>query len=141
MNEEISREGQLRGRVRRALQMMNLYALTEFEYEDKESDERFRIRRETREGSPPLLEGRSGRVAGEVRAPAVGRVDWEVEEGDAVRRGQKIATILKNGERVPVKAPLGGELVEVGRQPVAEYGDRLARVAPGDLADEESDEP
>lgn len=139
MSEETSNEKQLRARVRRALQVMNLYSLTEFEYEDKDEDTRFRIRRDDREGYPPLLEGRSVRVAGEVRSPTVGRVEWEAEEGDVVDRGQQIATVLKNDERVPVKAPIAGELVELSGRPVTEYGDRLARIAPEDAPGEGSD--
>lgn len=140
MSGETSDEERLRTQVRRALQVMNLYSLTEFEYEDKDGDTRFRIRRDDQEGHPPLLEGRSARVAGEVRAPTVGRVDWEADEGDVVQRGQQIATMMKNDEPVPVKAPIAGELVDLGGQPVAEYGDRLARIAPLDLPEEEAEE-
>lgn len=137
MSSEESDETILRRQVRRALQVMNLYSLTEFEYEDKENDRQFRIRRGDQESSPPLLEGRSGRLAGAVRAPAVGRVEWDAEDGDVMQRGDQIATIVKDGEEVPVKAPIRGALTEINDHPVAEYGDRLARIVPHEGSDED----
>lgn len=114
--------------TRRALQFMNQYSLTEFEYEDKSSDQTLRLRRSDTDSSPPLLEGRSERLPGQIRSPTVGRLVWDVEAGSSVEHGEKVAEITKKEETVPVKAPKSGTLTETMTSDYVEFGDILGVV-------------
>jgi biotin carboxyl carrier protein len=116
---------------------MNQYSLMEIEYEDKDEEQTLKIRRDSQESSPPLLEGRTDVLPGQVRASTVGRIEWDAEDGDTVNRGEVLATISKQDESIPVKAPQGGELIDVSEDEWVEFGETLARVVSDSVGDEE----
>ncbi len=121
MSDDYFNEDEIRSQTRRMLQLMNQYSLMEVEYEEKEGDESLKLRRASRESSPPILPG-------QVRASTIGHIEWECEEDDEVGRGQVVANIVKHDERIPVKAPRSGRLTEVTENEVVEFGDTVARV-------------
>lgn len=132
-------EDQVRDQTRRILQLMNQYSLMEIEYEDKETDQSITVRRDSQESSPPLLEGRTEILPGQVRSPTVGTLDWLKDSGDTVERGEVIAEIVKQDERVPVKAPRDGQLTDQSDDTMVEFGDTLARVVQSGDDEEEED--
>lgn len=133
-------ESDVRYKTRRILQLMNQYSLMEIEYEDKDEEQTLKVRRDSQESSPPLLEGRTDVLPGQVRAATVGRIDWDAEEGDTVNRGEVLATISKQDESIPVKAPQGGELTDVSEDEWVEFGQTLARVVSDSTGDEDEED-
>jgi biotin carboxyl carrier protein len=132
-------EKEVRSQTRRILQLMNQYSLMEIEYEDKDTDQSIKLRRDSQESSPPLLEGRTEVLPGQVRSPTVGKLEWDAQDGDQVGRGDVIAKIVKQDETIPVKAPRGGRLADLIDKDVVEFGDTIARVhQPG--SDEENED-
>lgn len=133
-------EADVRHKTRRILQLMNQYSLMEIEFEDKETDDMLKLRRDSQESSPPLLEGRSNLLPGEVRASTVGTLEWNCEEGDSVNRGEVVAKIHKQDESIPVKAPQGGELTDCTKKDAVQFGDTVARVLSEATVDDEDEE-
>lgn len=132
-------EDQIRDRTRRILQIMNQYSLMEVEYENKQDERTLKLRRETSESSPPLLEGRSEHLPGQVRSPTVGRLTWHKDEDESVARGEEIGEISKRDEAIPVKAPRDGRLKDRVDSHRVEFGETLARVV-RDVSEEEDQE-
>ncbi|MFB6345019.1 MAG: biotin/lipoyl-containing protein [bacterium] len=128
MEDGIFNESDVRNKTRRVLQLMNEYSLMEIEFEDKEDDRMLKLRRDDQEASPPLLEGRSEVMPGQVRAPTVGELVWNKQNGDEVGRGETIAEIIKQDERVSVKAPRAGVLTDCTEDEMIEFGETIARV-------------
>lgn len=128
MEDGIFNEAEVRNQTRRVLQLMNEYSLMEIEYENKDEDRTLKLRRDDQSASPPLLEGRSEVLPGQVRAPTVGELEWEKQNGDEVGRGEVIAEIVKQDERVSVKAPRSGMLADCTEAEMVEFGDTIARV-------------
>lgn len=137
MTDEFN-ERDVRENTRRALQIMNQYSLQEFEFENKEEDESLTLRRSDTDSSPPLLEGRSKRLPGQVRAPTLGELEWEREAGQDVDKGERLGHITKQDEDVPLKAPIAGELTDLWTDDYVEFGDVLATIVP--RSDEEDEE-
>lgn len=140
MEDGIFNESEVRNQTRRVLQLMNEYSLMEIEYEDKDEERSLKLRRDDQEASPPLLEGRSEIMPGQVRATTVGELEWEKHEGDEVGRGEIIAEIRKQDERVSVKAPRNGTLDDCTDAAMVEFGDTIARVTQDVESDEDEDE-
>lgn len=130
-------ERELRENARRALQLMNQYSLMEFEFEHKEEERSLTLRRSDTDSSPPLLEGRSKRLPGQVRAPTLGQLEWEREAGQPVEKGERVGHLVKQDEEVPLKAPIAGDLTDLWDGEYVEFGDVLATIVP---RDEEEDE-
>lgn len=133
-------EDVVRSRTRRILQLMNQYSLMEIEFEDKENEQSLKVRRDSEESSPPLLEGRSEVLPGQVRSPTVGRLEWAIEDGEYVDRGEKIAEVRKQDEEIPVKAPCGGQLTDKIDKEYVQFGDTIARVVQSESNNEEESE-
>jgi biotin carboxyl carrier protein len=140
MSDAYFKEDEIRTQTRRMLQLMNQYSLMEVEYEDKQGEGSLTIRRDSQESSPPLLEGRTDVLPGQIRASTVGRLEWEAEAGDEVGRGEVVAKIVKQDERIPVKAPRGGTLTDIIDSDVVEFGDTIARVSKPSVNQDEDDE-
>lgn len=133
-------ESEVRYQTRRILQLMNQYSLMEIEFEDKDDEQTIKVRRDSQESSPPLLEGRTDELPGQVRASTVGQIEWDAEAGDSVNRGEVIATISKQDESIPVKAPQGGELIDTTKNEWVEFGETLARVVSQSSTDEDEED-
>ncbi len=122
----------------RALKFMNHYHLTEFEYQDKETNEAIEIVRSSKDNSPPLLEGRTRENKNIIYAPAVGQIDWKVENGEAVETEEVVAVIHKHREDVKVKTSTGGIIRDCLSAEPVEFGEKLATVeSTGDEQDEQ----
>ncbi len=117
--------------VRRAIQLMNRYGLTELEFEEKEEGHTLLLERSHPDASPPLLEGRSGSASGVIYAPTVGRLVWMVQEGDVVEEGEVLARIDKYEQTVDVSSPRAGRVEGPRDESAVEYGEALCRVVPG----------
>lgn len=115
----------------KALKFMNRYGLTEFEFEDRETGQSIQLERTETESSPPLLEGRQKDVAGVIYSPAVGKISWKVDSGQAVRADETVAQIEKHREVVEVTAPVAGRIVDLLPAEPVEFGEKLARVETG----------
>lgn len=136
---EESNVKKVREDTRRALQLMNVYELTEFEFENVDENESIKLTRTSTESSPPLLEGRSTQTSGKVRAPSVGTLNWEKTDGESVTRGDLIAEIVKEDERVPVKAPVDGVLTQQVDDEFVEFGRTLAVISRTDSSENSGD--
>lgn len=119
-----------RSEVRKILQLMNQYELLEFEYEDKDGETSIDISRSSPDNFPPLLEGRSEEVPGKLRAPAVGRLDWETEAGDSVESGAVVAVVEHHEERTEVVADASGVLTDPIESSHVEYGQHIGSIVP-----------
>jgi biotin carboxyl carrier protein len=140
MSDAYFKEDEIRTQTRRMLQLMNQYSLMEVEYEDKQGEGSLTIRRDSQESSPPLLEGRTDALPGQVRASTVGRIEWEAQEDDEVGRGEVVAKIMKQDEQIPVKAPRGGTLTDVTESNAVAFGDTIARVTKPSVDQNEDEE-
>lgn len=140
MEDGTFNESDVRNQTRRVLQLMNEYSLMEIEYEDKDEERTLKLRRNDQEASPPLLEGRSEVMPGQVRAPTVGEIVWKKNEDDEVGRGEIIAEIIKQDERVNVKAPRSGRLTDCTEDEMVEFGDTVARVKQEVQSEDDEDE-
>ncbi len=73
-------------------------------------------------------------------------VEWHVKEGDYVREGDLVLTILTEKATVDIESPISGRVVEIRAQPgqVVPIGEVIAVVdldaAPPDTLAEEGDE-
>ncbi len=128
MSEPRPKLKKLRAKVGRVLRFMNHYGLREFEFEDKKGGETLKLSRLETESSPPLLEGRSASVPGQLRAPAVGKLSWLAKQDQQVEEGEKIAEIEKGDEVIELNAPLPGRLVEPVEAVCVQYGEKIGRI-------------
>ncbi|MFB6356723.1 MAG: biotin/lipoyl-containing protein [bacterium] len=124
------RESDVRRHVKRLLQIMNHYDLTEVELENKTGEGGIHVRRSEQENYPPLLEGRSTDVEGEIRAPSIGQISWDVNTGDSVEANQVVGTIEKNDETVEVSTDMGGIIAELCEEEYVEFGQRIGSIEP-----------
>lgn len=119
---------EMRPVVRRALQLMNQYGLQELEYENKDREQTLHLTRSSSESFPPLLEGRSAEVTGKLRAPSVGRLIWEVEDGEEVSKGDRLGTIEKSDDDIEITSPASGIVTDPVEEGFVSYGDHLGSV-------------
>jgi hypothetical protein len=134
-----------RSEIRKVIQLMNQYGLREFEFEDKDGERSIDIKRSDTDQFPPLLEGRTEEVPGKLRAPAVGRLTWNVGAGDEVEQGDVVAEVQHHEESTDLIADVDGVLVDPTEASHVEYGQHLGSIVPakqvggGDESAEEND--
>jgi len=129
-----------RSEVKKILQLMNQYELVEFEYEEKDGDRSIELSRSAPDSFPPLLEGRSEDVPGKLRAPAVGQLEWQFEDGDDVSEGDVVAVIQAHEDREELIAGRSGVLSDPVSDDHVEYGQHLGSIVPVDHGEDELDD-